>query len=127
MVCPRCNTGLKRKTLAEPGHMLVVDCCPECRGTWFGSEQLRELECIVEPALVEIRNIPPREEQLRSIHCPACKDTFLLKAEHERDRKVIIDHCPSCHGIWLDRGELEAIQKENWLLTLGRLFRFIAS
>ncbi|MBI9061197.1 MAG: zf-TFIIB domain-containing protein [Marinilabiliaceae bacterium] len=35
-------------------------------------------------------------------------------------------NCPSCKGIWLDKGELEAIRKENWLITLKKIGQWLA-
>ena len=51
--------------------------------------------------------------------CPQCTNVQLKIA----DRKgVEIDYCPDCGGIWLDKGEIEAIQKENWFVTILNLF-----
>jgi len=127
MKCPRCHEQLKRKAIAEPGYQHVIDSCPQCRGIWLSRDQLNELEWIIEPAFIEIRDIPSPDEQLKPMKCPSCTShPDMLKAEHERDKKVVLDYCPECKGIWLDLGELDAIQKENWLVTLGRIFRFIS-
>jgi Zn-finger nucleic acid-binding protein len=127
MQCPRCQQPLKRRTIAEPAYRLVIDACPGCGGLWFGPDQLRELEKIIEPTWIEIRDIPGAKEQMEVLACPACPTPVSMqKAEHERDRKVILDYCPDCRGIWVDHGELEAIQKENWLITVGRILRFIS-
>lgn len=127
MNCPRCQEKLKRSTIAEPAHRLVIDSCPSCGGMWFDREQLNELERIVEPALIELRDIPPPEVQREKMECPACNPPVsMMKSVHCRDQKVIVDYCPECSGIWLDHGELDAIQKESWFITLGRIFRFIS-
>lgn len=42
-------------------------------------------------------------------NCPV--DDFTLVQETYEG--VTIDRCPHCHGVWLDKGELEAIQKNQ--------------
>ncbi len=88
--------------------------------------ELTRLAKIIEPTLLEIRKIPNQKTQLKALSCPSCDNMQLMrKAEHPRDIKVILDYCPTCHGIWLDKGELTAIQKENWLVTLGKIFKWL--
>ena len=48
------------------------------------------------------------------------------KKQHPRDEEVIIDYCDTCGGVWLDAGELEAIQKENWWISLYNLIKKIS-
>jgi len=126
MDCPRCNTPLKHENVNEFKVTFEVDTCHKCGGTWFDNGELSHLDKIIEPTYFEIRKIPKQKEQLKALSCPACgKLNLLQKAEHHRDSKVIMDYCPSCKGIWLDKGELEAIQKENWLTTFGRMFKWL--
>lgn len=47
----------------------------------------------------------------------------------ESGYQLVIDSCLQCQGIWLERdqlSELDAIQKESWLITMRRVFRFIS-
>ena len=86
------------------------------------------IEKTIEPTFLEIRNIPGKEEQLKPLECPSCNNHQILqKVHHTRDKKVIFDYCPACKGIWLDSGELEAIQKENWAITIGRFIKWLIS
>jgi uncharacterized protein len=126
MKCPRCNVSLNAVTLADIKYSVEADKCPSCEGIWFDKGELSRLDKIVEPTLLEIRRIPGEEVQLAALRCPYCLDSPIMKkTEHPRDSKVIIDYCPNCRGVWLDKGELEAIQKENWLLTFGKIFRWL--
>ena len=126
MNCPRCKTSLKPDTIKEMKVTFDVDHCDACGGTWFDKGELSKIDKIIDPVYFEIRKIPSKQNQEEALSCPSCGILHLLqKAEHSRDKKVITDYCPSCKGIWLDRGELEAIQKENWLITLGRMFKWL--
>lgn len=126
MNCPRCNTDLVKETIKDINVQFEIDKCPSCDGVWFDEGELAKIDRVVEPIFLEIRHIPTQGEQLQGLYCPACYDHPLMeKAEHPRDNKVIIDFCDSCKGIWLDKGELEAIQKENWWITVGNFFRIL--
>ena len=102
-----------------------VDICPGCGGSWFEKSELASVDKIVEPVAFEIRKLPSVDQQLKALTCPACSSVIMNKAYHNRDNKVIMDYCPQCKGIWLDKGELDAIQKENWLITLKNAYRWI--
>ena len=126
MNCPRCKTSLIVDTIRDVKYSVEIDKCESCGGIWFDKGELTRLASIIEPTLLEIRNIPNKEIQLKALGCPSCGDMQLMKkAEHPRDSKVIIDYCPKCQGIWLDKGELTAIQKENWLITIGKIFQWL--
>lgn len=105
---------------------IEVDFCENCKGTWFDNGELSRVDTIIEPVVYEFRKIDPFTTQMEALYCPSCNEKVLMsKAEHPRDNKVIHDYCPSCKGIWLDKGELEAIQKENWLTTVVKVFRWL--
>lgn len=126
MNCPRCKTPLNKENVKEFKVSFEVDNCHSCGGTWFDKGELSHLDKIKEPTYFEIKKIPNKKDQLKALSCPSCEDHQLMqKAEHYRDSKVIMDYCPLCKGIWLDKGELEAIQKENWLITIGRMFKWL--
>lgn len=125
MECPRCNTVLKQNQLNDVNFTVEVDSCPGCGGSWFDNGELTRLEKIIEPIFFEIRKIPETKEQIKQMKCPSCSaQPYLEKIQHARDEKVIVDICNSCNGVWLDKGELEAIQKENWLVTISNLYKF---
>ncbi len=124
MYCPRCNSLLAEKTINDLSGSIQVDTCPSCNGTWFDKGELDQIENLVELSIIEIRNIPKKQLQLEKLKCPACNlHPTLSKHEHKRDKKVIFDYCDVCNGIWLDKGELEAIQKDNLLKTIRTLFK----
>jgi uncharacterized protein len=124
MKCPRCSSELHLETIKDLKYTIEVDTCSGCSGIWFDKGELAKLDKIVEPTLIEIRKIPPKKDQHEKLHCPSCS-RIMLKSDHPRDSKVIMDFCPVCQGIWLDRGELDAIQKENWLNTTVYIFRWM--
>lgn len=126
MECPRCKVQLDPVTINESGLTIQIDKCNTCEGIWFDQGELSLIDQKIDPSLLKIRKIPGRKEQKIPLYCPSCEDQVLMKKSiHPRDHKVIMDYCPSCKGIWLDKGELEAIQKENWLITAGNLHRWL--
>lgn len=128
MDCPRCENKLQKESVRDFGTTIEIDYCASCGGAWFDEGELSRFEKIVEPVFWELKKVPSASEQMKELCCPTCEDKPVLeKRIHDRDDKVIFDYCPSCKGIWLDKGELEAIQKENWLKTMGRLFRWIVA
>jgi len=122
--CPRCETvAMQHLIINERGGKIEVDQCSTCHGIWFDKGELVELEKVVEPVFMEFRKIPKEYDQLTGLWCPHCSPQQMMNKErHDRDKQVIIDKCPRCEGVWLDGGELEAIQKENWV---SALFGFI--
>jgi len=126
MDCPRCKTSLYVENLKDVKISFDVDTCSNCGGTWFDKGELAKIEKVIEPTLIEFRRIPKKSMQLETLYCPSCTHhPKLEKAEHPRDKKVVFDYCTSCKGIWLDKGELEAIQKENWIITIGKIFKWL--
>jgi Zn-finger nucleic acid-binding protein len=128
MDCPRCNGRLQKSNLNEVNVALELDVCEDCGGIWFDQGELARIDKIVEPHFIEIRRIPGQKQQLEAMYCPYCYDHPLMqKAEHPRDKKVILDYCDDCKGIWLDKGELEAIQKDSLLKTIGNIFNLLTT
>lgn len=128
MICPRCKIQLTNKRISDLKFSIDVDYCETCNGTWFDKGELVKLENTIEPTLIEFRKIPSKKDQNVALSCPLCGNLQLLqKVGHPKDKRVVIDYCPVCKGIWLDKGELDAIQKENWLITIGRLFKWLFS
>ena len=124
MNCPRCHVTLQEKRVAKQHQQLSVDQCPQCEGLWIGAAAMAKLETIVEPVVWEVRQIPEGIDQLAALYCPSCEThPLLVKADHDRDRNVVVDYCESCSGWWLDKGELRAIQQEQYLVSIFHLFR----
>ena len=126
MKCPRCKIQLEEKTIREYSYQIEVDECGNCGGIWFDESELQKIENVREAVMWENRKLPKRRDQLKGLVCPKCKDGRLMKkAEHPRDEKVILDYCENCRGIWLDKGELEAIQKENIVKTIWNFMKVL--
>lgn len=124
MECPRCKVEMLSKTVAERQEELKLDQCPQCEGIWLDAIAMAKLEAIVEPVTWEVRQIPDNIDQLVGLYCPSCSNKpLLVKADHDRDRKVIMDFCGQCHGSWLDKGELQAIQQEQFMISIFQLLR----
>jgi len=122
MNCPRCQHTLETEQFNDCNILLELDNCPACGGTWFDKDELSQVDHIIEPTFLEIRHIPNIKEQFETLKCPSCNNNpRLQKAVHPRDNKVVIDYCPYCKGIWLDKGELEAIQTENWIFIMRKI------
>lgn len=126
MNCPRCNKSTASEIIRDVKVSLEVDKCTSCGGIWFDKGELAKIDKLVEPTLYEIRTIPNKKEQLKALYCPSCGNHPLMeKAEHSRDNKVLMDYCPQCKGIWLDKNELEAIQRENLIITIGKILSWL--
>lgn len=124
MDCPRCKIELRKTQLAQQGHSLELEQCEQCEGIWLGAQTMAELEAIVEPVAWEVRQIPAGIDQLIGLYCPSCAShPLLVKADHHRDSNVVVDYCPDCKGCWLDKGELQAIQQEQFFLSIFHLIR----
>jgi len=122
MNCPRCQHTLETKHFYDCNIRIEVDQCRSCEGTWFDKNELAQIDHIIDPKLIEIRRIPNTIDQFETLRCPSCNNNpRMQKAIHPRDKHVILDYCPYCKGIWLDKGELKAIQQENWLITIGKI------
>ena len=126
MNCPRCKSVLKVETLKEASTVIEVNQCLNCGGTWFDARELASLDSVIEPVMMEIRSLPNEEEQMVPLNCPKCEEhPVMQKIEHVRDNKVIMDVCPTCKGIWLDKGELKAIQQESFVLSVGKVVKWM--
>lgn len=126
MNCPRCHTLLTTQRERGVNATIDVDVCSKCGGTWFDKDELSKVDNITEPVTFEFRRIPKIKEQFETMKCPRCNpDQVMIKAIHPRDENVILDFCQGCHGIWLDKGELNAIQRENWVISVKKLYRWL--
>ncbi|MCP4148425.1 MAG: zf-TFIIB domain-containing protein [bacterium] len=132
MNCPRCDVQMKVDGLENhsPGVTttgIEIDVCNSCHGIWFDKGELAQAENVFELTGYEFRKIPGSKEQNVQMDCPKCNKNKMDKIENKRDKKVIMDVCPDCKGVWLDGGEIEAVQKENLFLILGRALKDIFS
>ena len=124
MECLRCKVSMEKRKLTEQQEELELDQCPQCEGVWLNARTMAQLESIVEPVMWEVRQIPQDIDQLIGLYCPTCAGhPLLVKADHHRDSKVVIDYCSECQGCWLDKGELQAIQQEQFFVSVFHLLR----
>ncbi|MBL4846898.1 MAG: zf-TFIIB domain-containing protein [Planctomycetes bacterium] len=95
--CPRCAVKL---THAERRGM-VLELCPECRGTWCDAGELT--------VLIELyKRLEPGEGVGGGVFCVRC-DVELRELRFP-GTSVSIDVCPECQGTWLDGGELKDLR-----------------
>jgi len=126
MNCPRCKTDLTKEIIMSSSGSIEIDKCASCEGLWFDNGELSHFEKLIEPTLLEIKNIPSKEIQMIQLHCPMCEDhPAMLKRSHPRDKNVVIDYCKKCKGVWLDYGELDAIQKESYFSASLKIFKWL--
>jgi len=117
---------MDQKVINEMEFSMAVEKCNNCGGHWFDSGELERIENIIEPTLIDFNKLPSKRQQLLPLYCPCCEDHPMMeKTGHSRGHHVIMDFCSTCKGIWLDKGELEAIQKENILYTVARFFKWL--
>lgn len=91
------------------------------------ANDLQRMGEVIEPVIVEVRNLPTTSKQLKLLNCPECSDhPPLTKFRPERDPHVMLDYCGQCRGVWLDKNELEAIQRDSLVRVLADLARFVA-
>jgi Zn-finger nucleic acid-binding protein len=123
MNCPRCGAPLSPQDLFAGGRHATVGSCGQCGGQWMGQSDLARLSEVIEPVLVEWRQLEPVSVQMKELSCPECDFGTALRAVHdERDAHVVINPCDQCGGVWLDRNELRAIQQESlWSLAASYL------
>jgi Zn-finger nucleic acid-binding protein len=108
--CPRCEAGLRRRTL---GANDVIE-CSSCAGLWLAHETVQRL---VEQAEHEdldpfdFAEAPARIDPLAGrqgyIPCVACGQ-LMQRRNYAGNSGVIVDVCGP-HGVWLDHRELERV------------------
>jgi Zn-finger nucleic acid-binding protein len=126
--CPVCKSSLRPLTV---GKGVVIDFCPQCRGSWFDADELHRVyqdrnaaSALLLPPLPNLKRDPVLCKQCETYHsrsekyCPECKSPlpFLcptckkpLQSSHRQG--ISLDCCHDCKGVWLDGGELTALFK----------------
>ena len=124
--CPVCKNALRSLTV---GKGVVIDFCPNCRGSWFDADELHQVyqdrnaaSALLLPPLPNLKRDPVLCKQCETYHsrsekyCPECKSPlpFLcpicrkpLQLSHRQG--ISLDCCHDCKGVWLDGGELTAL------------------
>ena len=110
LTCPRCESEMDR--VKEPD--LVVDRCPECRGTFFDKGELDVLVAGLSGMHLHFFPEPERQDAHSATACPkpSCGGATMLKKTISDFSEIVFDYCPKCEGIFLDKGELQEVRQE---------------
>jgi Zn-finger nucleic acid-binding protein len=108
MKCPECDLLMQTCKLKQ----VEIDECPQCKGVWFDSDELRKAKDEADPSLVwrdfdlwkhaDRFSISPRARR-----CPKCG--LGMAAVDYAETGVAVDCCAACKGVWLDAGEFPRI------------------
>lgn len=99
MKCPKCGTGLVKKSYKG---LIEVDSCPNCRGMWLDFEELDRMEDVAFDQDHYKGSLVHRKTET-SYHCPYCEAP--LQEFQYRLYDLKLDYCENKHGFWLDDGE----------------------
>ena len=113
MKCPSCHSELKEHQY----HGLTVDICPNCRGIWFDSGEMKEYVDFLIKDHDELSDAEIKlnkevisayrvSEPLKS--CPRCQQE-MKKINYAYDSNIILDRCLACNGIWTEGGEIDRV------------------
>ena len=102
MQCPKCSQEL----FAVEQSLVVLDCCPGCKGLWFDRGELEKIAGIADILSKVGAGIATE------LSCPRCGSVL---SEHATDDAigVNVERCHGCDGVWLDRAELDAFEKRE--------------
>jgi Zn-finger nucleic acid-binding protein len=114
-VCPRCQGGLRIRSLGEAS---VIE-CTACEGLWVERDDFARIcQRAQERPEINLAGAAPKlpvkayepERKVRYIPCPTCGELMMRKMFRYRQMpsRVVIDYCRE-HGVWLDKDELERI------------------
>jgi len=108
MNCPRCHTESRKRGIST----VEVDECPQCKGLWFGKDELRKAKDQTDADLrwmdFELWKHQDRfHVAAKPVRCPACDVPMAAVTYDKTD--IEVDCCPKCWGVWLDGGEFEKI------------------
>ena len=102
--CPACAAPMKRIT--DPD--IVIDRCPECRGTWLDKDELNTLATGL-TGDIEYCSIDDEihDDEHSHRNCPKCSSVVLKKTGLLAYADIIFDSCDNCGGFFLDHGEMK--------------------
>ena len=111
MNCPKCD-GVQTDEVEI--QSVKVDRCPQCGGTWFEQNELRDAKDResggdfgwLDVDLWQDADAVSVDEESRS-RCP--KDGAAMATVRYGDPEIAVEVCPLCFGLWLDRGEYEKV------------------
>jgi len=92
---------------------VTYEACTQCKGHWFDSGELQQLEAQGEPIVDQVdadapaaTGIATPSSAVRNIPCPTCC-TPLKPYQFQQNIQVELDVCPTCNGIWVRHGDLK--------------------
>lgn len=113
MDCPVCASSMTQENL---GGVTVQACADGCKGIWFESGELAQLDETNEgvgQALQDALAAPRTNDANRAdLTCPKCQISMHHHL-YEGEKGVNIDECDKCGGIFLDSGELKIIREHH--------------
>ncbi|QOY88984.1 TFIIB-type zinc ribbon-containing protein [Paludibaculum fermentans] len=78
--------------------------------TYFALQEVERTNLAAqENQAIQLEAAREREKQLHFMKCPKCGQPL----QEISVGAVRVDKCSACEGFWLEKGELEAIQKEE--------------
>lgn len=122
MKCPTCEAILRQDSYKG----LFIDHCPQCKGIWFDSGELKDyIHLLIEKdnsipeARIELKRtvIKPREINENKRNCPKCS-TAMEKFNYACDSNVILDKCHSCDGVWADGNEIKDLAIHSFYIPI---------
>ena len=120
--CPRCHSPLVFLKI-QMGEVYPVHRCKKCLGTFFSSDDLRQLvnsvadgKAMDKARIAQLCKETPKEIwPITYIPCPTCRQT-MMRSGYRGNATIMTDVCRD-HGVWLDGGELGRIL--NWARAGG--------
>jgi Zn-finger nucleic acid-binding protein len=122
MICPNCNTKLKKVIMkSHYGAIVELNQCPECGGVWcdktemhrVSSKSVRLIEKLDAKKLKKFTLIK------KKLVCPKCKNLLKEFNDPYFPKQIKLEYCTKCKGFWLNRGELT--QFKDWQADRGKV------
>ncbi len=129
--CPNCKVDL----VSAARHKITVQTCPSCKGMWFESQQLEELEDETFDFGEHAKGTLIPSSSPTTLKCPECAAS--LRRFQYRFYDLEMEFCENQHGYWLANDEdtrvLELMRQEEkdlqrklrvedrWAATLRRM------
>jgi uncharacterized protein len=108
--CPRCESLLHARSVAQERARVVVDLCQlGCGGIWLDADDTRHGDDLLDALAEAITTGPPTAfrdlDRNSPIACPVCQ-VPMRRYRWNYNSPVVLDQCPNGHGTWVDGGEL---------------------
>jgi Zn-finger nucleic acid-binding protein len=101
MDCPGCESELRRRRLKNG---VVIDSCPDCKGTWLDRGELSRFTRKKRHAQESADELT-WDSTYSDRNCCRCGEQMFSGEFAESD--IEVDYCRSCEGLWFDARELK--------------------